>query len=180
MIRPPNHANPLTRPMRRVLFHLLKGGTLVQVFNRRPGGDRRAYRPDPQRWYFTLFPNLGEGGPRAFCINKPIRKAYMVRREKVEALIAKGYLRSTETWRERGTAEHEGRKASRADLVLPAAEEIIAVTDENGAIRRRPIPPPIRPKHPKKQNNLKKQLQGILERSRHGRHDEPPHSREAE
>ncbi len=166
MSLPLNPANPLTRPSRRVLFHLLKGGALVQVFARRQGGDRRAYRPDPQRWYFTLFPNLGPGGPRAFCANKPIRKAYMVRREKIEALIEKGYLRPMETWSERGTMEHEGRKASRADLVLPAAEEIVTATDEHGAIRHRPLPPPIREKHPRRQRTLKKDLQQILARSR--------------
>lgn len=164
---PPNPEKPLTRPSRRVLFHLLRGGTLVQVFARRPGGDRRAYRPDSSRWYFTLFPNRGEGAPRAFCINKPIRQSYMVRREKVEILIAKGYLRPLEAWRERGVELHEGRAATRAELILPAAEQIVAVTDEHGAIRHRPIPPPIRPKNPKHQPNpLKQQLQQILERSR--------------
>lgn len=163
---PPSPEKPLTRPMRRVLFHLLKGGTLVQVFSRRLGDPKHTYRPDPERWYFTLYPNRGPDGPRAFCVNKPIRPSYHVRRPMVEALFDRGYMKPLETWRERGTRKEEGRKASRVDLILPAAEEIVAKTDEHGSIRHRPRPGPIRPKHPDRQSTLKKDLQLILERSR--------------
>lgn len=147
-----NPEKPLTRPMRRVLFHLLKGGMLVQVFCRRRKG--ATFRPDPTRWHFTLYPNKGEGGPRPYCANKPIRDFYFVRRDKVEALIERGYLMPLAGWREKG-------EARRIDLILPAAEEVVAKTDENGAIRTRPIPPPLG-----QSTRLRNQLREILERSR--------------
>lgn len=153
-----NPTNPethlLTRRTRRVLFHLLKGGVLERVFCNRLGD--RAKRPDPARWYFTLFPNRGEGGPRPFCANKPIRPSYFVSRGLVELLAERGYLKPMSEWRERG-------EARRCDLILPAAEEVVAKTDENGNIRTRPIPGPL---VPFRRNKLKKDLQKILERSR--------------